>query len=84
MSSPTIAVAHRLGRPTPTEKAPESRSEPERAAPGSTLGSVSMAMHTTHLVLACGRPGLVTEGLWGRFDVLKIPKAESSMRTGTM
>ena len=39
-----------------------------------------MDMHTTHLPLACGRPGLVTEGLWGRFDVLKTPpKAESSI-----
>ena len=44
----------------------------------------SMVMLSKHLLMACGRPGLVTEGLWGRFDVLKTPKAESSMRTGTM
>ena len=43
-----------------------------------------MVMLSKHLLLACGRPGLVTEGLGGRFDVLKIPKAESSMRTGSI
>ena len=62
--SPTIAV----GQPSrsPTEKAPESRSEPELAAPRSPPGSVSMAVLCYHHVQAFGRPGPITGSPRGR------------------
>ena len=58
----TVSVAYR-----------ESTREPlrarEKARPRSNLGSVSLAMHPTHPVLACGWPGPVTEpSRWTRLS----------------
>ena len=51
---------------SPTEEAPESRSEPELAAPPSTPGSVSMAVLCYYQVHAFGRPAPINESPRGR------------------
>ena len=57
-----------LRRPSrsPTDKAPESRSEPELAAPPSTPGSVSMAVLCYHQLQAFGRPAPINGSPRGR------------------
>ena len=60
----TVSVAYR-------EKHPRAaRSQKERVEAGSVLGSVSMAMHPTHPVLACGGAEPVTERSRGRQEGL--------------